>query len=168
MRRRQPAYQIDVGAPQPYRAFVTDLAAGGSSMDISGNAAATYALPGRCWPWRWRRRRRNFAADAVVNAATFTSGIAPGGIMAIFGTGLSGAGTAPGGGYGWHGGGRAVASAFQINAQVPPGTAPGVHTLRVKSAYGAAQQHRGVGGGAGDLPDGQRPAEGAVLNQDSS
>jgi hypothetical protein len=53
----QPVYQIAVGAAQPYRAFVTDLAAGwfvdGYFRERGGNVCRP---PGRCWPWRWRRR----------------------------------------------------------------------------------------------------------------
>jgi uncharacterized protein (TIGR03437 family) len=33
-----------------------------------------------------------------------------------------------------------LATAFQINAQVPAGMAPGVHTIHVQSAFGSAQQ----------------------------
>ena len=91
----QPAYQIAVGAAQPYRAFVTDLASGGSSMDISGNAAATYKATRPLLALAVGPQDVSFTAGAVVNAATFTSGIAPGGIMAIFGTGLSAPGLAP-------------------------------------------------------------------------
>jgi uncharacterized protein (TIGR03437 family) len=159
----QPAYQIAVGADQPYHAFVTDLGAGGSSMDISGSAAATYTATRPLLALAVGPQDASFTADAVVNAATFTSGIAPGGIMAIFGTGLS----APGGATTVDMDGTIAtvlwASAFQINAQVPPGIAPGVHILRVRSVSGAAQQSVSVSAVA--------PAifpMGAVLNQDFS
>ena len=86
----QPAYQIAVGAAQPFHAFVTDLATAGATFDISGTAPATYLATRSQATWRWRPLAASFAAAAVVNAATFTAGIAPGGIMAIFGAGLSG------------------------------------------------------------------------------
>src|ERR1035437_3237280 len=110
----------------------------------------------------------SFTADAVVNAATFTSGIAPGGILAIFGTGLS----APGGATTVDMDGVAAtvlwASPFQINAQVPPGIAPGVHTLRVGSVYGVAQQSVGVSAIAPAIFLTGNSGMGAVLNQDFS
>ena len=160
----QPVYQIAVGAAQPYRAFVTDLAAGGSSMDISGNAAATYKATRPLLALVVGPQDVSFTAGAVVNAATFTSGIAPGGIMSIFGTGLSAPGVPSGPATTVDMDGAAAtvlfASPFQINAQVPPEIAPGVHTLRVRSAYGAAQQSVSVSAVA--------PAIFAVLNQDFS
>jgi uncharacterized protein (TIGR03437 family) len=164
----QPAYQIAVGAAQPYRAFVTDLASGGSSIDISGNAAATYKATRPLLALALAPQDVSFTADAVVNAATFTSGIAPGGIMAIFGTGLS----APGSATTVDMDGTAAtvisASPFQINAQVPPGIVPGVHTLRVRSAYGAAQQSVNVSAVAPAIFLVGNPPAGAVVNQDFS
>jgi uncharacterized protein (TIGR03437 family) len=162
------AYELDVGAPQPYSAFATDLAAGGSEFDLSGSAAASYALTRPKAVLAVSPLAANIAADGIVNAAAFTSGLAPGGIMAIFGTGLSGAGTATAVDVDGTAAPVLFASAFQVNAQIPPGTAPGMHTVRVKSAYGAAQQQAVVAavapaifllGGAG---------VGAILNQDYS
>jgi uncharacterized protein (TIGR03437 family) len=164
----QPAYQIDVGAGQPYHAFVTDLAAGGASMDISGSAAATYAATRPVLALAVAPQTVNFTAGAVVNAATFTSGIAPGGIMAIFGTGLAATGGATT--VDMDGTVATVlwASPFQINAQVPPGMAPGVHTLRVRSVYGAAQQSVSVTAVAPAIFLIGNSGMGAVLNQDFS
>ena len=168
----QPAYQIAVGANQPYRAFVTDLAAGGSSMDISGNAAATYKATRPLLALVVGPQDVSFTANAVVSAATFTSGLAPGGIMAIFGTGLSAPGvpSGPATTVDMDGTNATVlfASAFQINAQVPPGIAPGVHTLRVRSVYGAAQQSVGVSAVAPAIFLIGDSGMGAVLNQDFS
>jgi uncharacterized protein (TIGR03437 family) len=164
----QPAYQIAVGAAQPYHAFVTDLAAGGWSMDISGNAAETYKVTRPLLALAVTPQDVSFTAGAVVNAATFTSGIAPGGIMAIFGTGLSG----PGGATAVDMDGTMAtvlwASAFQINAQVPAGMAPGVHTLRVSSVYGVAQQTVSVAAIAPAIFAMGNSGMGAVLNQDFS
>jgi uncharacterized protein (TIGR03437 family) len=168
----QPAYQIGVGAAQAYRAFVTDLASGGASMDISGNAAATYKATRPVLALVVAPQDVSFTADAVVNAATYTSGIAPGGIMAIFGTGLSAPGVPSGPATAADMDGVAAtvlwASAFQINAQVPPGIAPGVHTLRVRSAYGVAQQSINVSAIAPAIFLMGNSGMGAVLNQDFS
>jgi uncharacterized protein (TIGR03437 family) len=168
----QPAYQIGVGAAQPYRAFVTDLASGGASMDISGAAAATYAATRPVLALVVAPQDVSFTAGAVVNAATFTSGIAPGGIMAIFGTGLSAPGVPSGPATAVDMDGVAAtvlwASAFQINAQVPPGIAPGVHSLRVRSAYGVAQQSINVSAVAPAIFLMGNSGMGAVLNQDFS
>ena len=175
----QSAYQIDVGTGQAYSAFVTDLAVGGSTFDLSGNAAASYALTRPNSVLVVSALTANFAANAVVNAATFTPGLAPGGIMAIFGTGLSalpefgvgvGSGTFVATTVDVDGTAAAVlfASPFQVNAQVPPGIAPGVHTVRVKSAYGTAQQQFSVAAVAPVIFLLGSPSAGAVLNQDYS
>jgi len=164
----QAAYQIDVGASQPYSAFVTDLAAGGSVFDLSGNAAASYALTRPVSVLVVSPLSAGFAANAVVNAAAFTSGLAPGGIMAIFGTGLSGAGTATTVGVDGTAAAILLASAFQVNAQIPPGTAPGLHTVQLKSAYGTAQQQIAVSTVAPAIFLLSGGSQGAVLNQDNS
>jgi uncharacterized protein (TIGR03437 family) len=82
----------------------------------------------------------SFSAAAVVNAATFTPGISPGGLVSIFGVGLAGAGQSTTADMDGTSMPLLLATAFQINAQVPAGMAPGVHTIHVQSAFGSAQQ----------------------------
>src|SRR5262249_52372571 len=136
----EPSYQVSVGASQPFRAFVQDLASAGARADVSGSAIATYKATRPQLNLTLVPQDVSFTAAGVVNGATFASGIAPGGIMPIFGRGFSGAGSptaveidgvpAP----------VLAATPFQINAQVPPSILAGNHTLRVRSAYGAAEQ----------------------------
>lgn len=137
----QPAYQLQVGAAQPFRAQLSDLAPGGSVMDLSGSSPATYKISRPQFYLAVGPQDVSFAASAVVNGATFQPGIAPGGVVSIFGAGLYGPGKA-----------TTVdmdgtplrlllaTSPFQINAEIPLGMAPGVHSIRVQSAYGSAQQ----------------------------
>jgi len=161
----QAAYQVSVGASQPYRAFVTDLAAGGTSVDVSGSAPATYKASRPQLALDLEPQNVAFTADAVVNAATFTSGIAPGGIFSIFGTGLAGSGTATTVDFDGTAATVLSASPFQINAVVPPGTAPGTHTLDVASAFGNAQQTVTVSPVAPAIFLIGNPPVGAVVNQ---
>jgi uncharacterized protein (TIGR03437 family) len=109
-----------------------------------------------------------FSADAVVNAATFTAGIAPGGIVAIFGTGLSGPGAATSVDVDGATAAVLAASPFQVNVALPPETAPGIHVLRVKSAYGTAQQNVDVSAVAPAIFLLGDAAVGAVVNQDGN
>ena len=163
----QPAYQLAAGAVQPYKAFVTDLAAGGASTDISGSSLATWQVARPQLNLSIVSQATSFSAGAVVNAATFTAGIAPGGIMAVFGTGL---GSAAGGtAVDFDGVSATVLSAspFQVNAVVPASLAPGTHTLHIQSPYGSAQQTVNV------LPVAPAifllgPSLGAVVNQDNT
>ena len=95
----QPAYQITVGqtggaAPQSFQTLVTDLAPGGSTINLSGSGPEVYKATRPQLTLAVVPQDIAFTAGAVVNAATFTPGIAPGGIMAIFGIGLAGAGRA--------------------------------------------------------------------------
>jgi uncharacterized protein (TIGR03437 family) len=168
----QPVYQVAVGAASPFHAFVTDLASGGSSMDLSASAVATYKVTRPLLALVVGPQDVGFTAAAVVNAATFSSGIAPGGLMAIFGAGLAAPAvpSGPATTVDMDGALATVlwASPFQVNAQVPPAIAPGVHTLRVTSVYGVAQQSVTVSAVAPAIFLTAAPSTGAVLNQDFS
>jgi uncharacterized protein (TIGR03437 family) len=136
----QPAYQLSIGAAQKFRAQLTDLAPGGSITDLSGSSATTYKASRPQFYLSVGPQDVSFSASAVVNGATFVTGIAPGGVVSIFGVGLSGPGKTTSVDMDGTTLRMLVATAFQINAEVPLGMAPGVHSLRVQSAYGMAQQ----------------------------
>jgi uncharacterized protein (TIGR03437 family) len=57
------------------------------------------------------------------------------------------------------------ATPFQINAEVPPALAPGVHTLRIQSAYGSLQQSVTVSAVAPGIFLIGNPPVGAITNQ---
>jgi uncharacterized protein (TIGR03437 family) len=162
------AYQMRVGTGQPYHAFVTDLATAGSTVDLSGSAPSTYKATRSGANLVVAPQDISFTADAVVNAATFTSGVAPGGIVAIFGSGLSGPGAATGVDLDGAQATVLFASPFQIDAVLPDGVAPGTHSLRVRSAFGTAQQNIDVSAVAPAIFLIGNPPAGAVENQDGS
>jgi uncharacterized protein (TIGR03437 family) len=140
----QPAYQIGVGASQGYNAFLADLAAGGFYFDLSGNAPATYGATRPKLDLVLEPQAAAFAASGVVNSANFTSGIAPGGLMSIFGSGLAAASSGSGAAItvDFDGIPATVVAAmpFQVNAQVPASITPGQHVLNVHSPFGSASQ----------------------------
>src|SRR5262249_19818243 len=109
-----------------------------------------------------------FPTNGVVNAATFTSGIAPGGIVAIFGTGLAGAGGATT--VDVDGATAQVLGAFpfQVNAVLPAGLTARTHTMRVRSPFGVAQQSVEVSEVAPAIFLVGTPSVGALVNQDGS
>jgi uncharacterized protein (TIGR03437 family) len=80
------------------------------------------------------------SAGQVVNAASFSTLIAPGALVSIFGAGLSGAGGVSTVEVDGTAARIVFASAFQINAQIPPGAAPGTATLRVRSPFGTVDR----------------------------
>ncbi len=164
----QPVYQISLGAAQPYRVFVTDLASGGSPVDLSASAPAAYKAARPQAALTIGPQDAAFTAEGVVNAATFTSGIAPGGIIAIFGSGLSGPASATTVDVDGTPLTLFFASPFQIDAALPAGIAPGTHTLRVRSQYGTAQQTVAVAALAPAIFLVGTPPAGALQNQDYS
>jgi uncharacterized protein (TIGR03437 family) len=166
----QPAYQIDVGAAQSYTAFGDDLAAGGSWFDLSGSAPATYSATRPQLTLAIVPQTAAFTAAGVVNAATFTAGMAPGGLIAIFGSGLAALSGGSATTVDFDGTPAKVIAAtpFQINAQVPPSIAPGPHALNLHSPFGPASQMVTVSTVAPAiflLSDG---VTGAVENQDGT
>jgi uncharacterized protein (TIGR03437 family) len=164
----QAVYQLKVGTAQSFHAFVSDLASAGSMVDLSGSAPAVYSATRPQLNLVVAPQTIDFRADGVVNAATFTSGIAPGGIVAIFGSGL------------WAAGGTTTidvdgaaaqvvpASPFQVNAVLPADVAPGTHTLRVRSPFGAAQQDVAIVAYAPAIFLMGDPSVGALVNPDGS
>jgi uncharacterized protein (TIGR03437 family) len=162
-----PVYQIAIGAAQPYRAFLTDLASGGSTLDLSGSAPAVYQLTRSRLNVVLAPQTAGFAANAVVNGATFAPGIAPGGIFSIFGSGLAGAGSATTVTVDGVAATVLLASPFQVNAVVPASIGPGMRTVEVRSAYGVASQSVLVS----DLAPGiflmAAPDTGAVVNYEN-
>ena len=164
----QTAYEVDLGASQAYEAFLTDLAAGGASTDLSSRNLVSYVLTRPQATAVLTPIAASVAANGIVNAATFTSGLAPGGIMAIFGTGLSGAGSPTSVTVDGTPAQVLFASAFQVNAQLPPATSPGTHVVQVNSAHGTASQQVSVSAVAPAIFLLSAPSAGAVLNQDFS
>jgi uncharacterized protein (TIGR03437 family) len=159
---------LSIGASQAYRASLTDLAAGGTVRDLSGSGISTYSLTRPQLALTVAPQSAGFPADGVVNAATFTAGIAPGGILSIFGSGLSGDGSATKVEIDGDPVSVLAAYPFQINAVVPLTTIPGAHTLRVTSMYGTVQQTVTVSEVAPAIFLLGNPPVGAAVNQDGT
>jgi uncharacterized protein (TIGR03437 family) len=164
----QSSYEIDVGGAQSFSAFVTDLGPEGGFTDLSGAVPAAYSATRPVLPLVVVPLAAGISANGIVNAASFTPGIAPGGIMAIFGQGLAGAGTATAVDVDGVASTVFSASDFQVNALVPAALAPGNHTVQVRSAYGSAQQTVVVAALAPAIFLVGNPAVGAVVNQDGT
>jgi uncharacterized protein (TIGR03437 family) len=161
----QTVYQIQIGAGQPWAAQLTDLAPGGSRTDLSGSAPATWRAARPQFYLALTPQTVSFTAASVVNGATFTPGIAPGGVVSIFGTGLSVTGQATTVDMDGIAMRLLFATPFQINAEVPLTMAPGVHTIRVQSVYGASQQAVTVSAVAPGIFLIGNPPVGAITNQ---
>jgi uncharacterized protein (TIGR03437 family) len=148
--------------------------------DLSGSAPATYKASRPQLALVLAPQDVSFEADSVVNGASFTSGIAPGGLMAIFGTGLVGQASLPVSSSPVSSSlattvdidGVPVqvlaASPFQINAVLPSTVMPGTHILRVQSAFGSAQQPVVVSAVAPAIFLLGIPPVGALVNQNGT
>jgi uncharacterized protein (TIGR03437 family) len=107
------------------------------------------------------------AAGGILNAASFTLAIAPGGLVSVFGAGF---GRDPKFVAADFNGMPAVVVAalpFQLNVRAPAGLAPGPATVHVYSGAGDARQDTAVSATAPvlfTLAGGQ----GAVINRDNS
>ena len=161
----QAAYQVQVGTGQPFRAQLTDLAPGGALTDLSGSAPATWQATRPQFYLALTPQGISFTAASVVGGATFTPGIAPGGVVSIFGTGLSGTGQATTVDMDGTVMRLLFATPFQINAEVPLTMAPSVHYIRVQSAYGSSQQSVTVSAVAPGIFLIGNPGVGAITDQ---
>ena len=167
----QPVHQLTIGSDAAYRITVADLAQGGRSTEFTGPGLTALRASRAAVNMVVVPQDVSFSSNSVVNAATFVPGIAPGGLIAIFGSGLAASGTATGVEMGGLPARVVSQSPFQVNAEVPAALPPGAHPLRIRSPFGAAEQPVEVRetapvifviGRTGDLP------QGAVVNQDGS
>lgn len=164
-----PAYQVNVGASGAYRAFVEGA---GLTQDLSGTAPAAYTATLNNGTLSIAPQTTAFTASGVLNAATFSPGIAPGGLFSLFGSGLYGAAADTTVTFGRSPSQLILKNPFQINGQVPADLAPGEYAVTIHSASGISTQQVPVSavapgifvvsGGAGGR------VIGAVINQDGT
>ncbi len=132
------AYQASLRATASYQAFVEGA---GLDKDLSGASPAAYALSfNSSGTLTVAPETASFTANGVLNAATFVSGLAPGGLFSIFGNGLSGPSAKTTVAFGNENANLILQSDFQLNGQVPGDLAPGSYTVTVQSAWGSASQ----------------------------
>jgi uncharacterized protein (TIGR03437 family) len=126
-------YELD--APTPYNLIFTDLSLNGARTFASGPPPASYEIVSSGQHFSISPLA-TLVAGNVVNAASFTNAIAPGGLISIFGAGLAGSTVQVNGQAA-----KVVATTpFQVNAQVPYGVSAGTVELTVSSLNGSAQQ----------------------------
>ncbi len=163
----QSLYQLDVTSQGAYTGLFTDLGNPGFQADLAGGGGTSYAITRVGAQWQAAAQTPAFRASAVVNAASFTPALAPGGLMAIFGSGLARSGQPTAVEMGGLPATVVSASPFQVNAEIPPGLPPGECPLRLMSPYGVASDTVVLSATAPAIfqIDTRR---GAVVNQDGS
>ncbi len=171
----QPVYQLSLAGSQPYSAAVTDLGSVSGRSDVSGDGSTiAYKMTRPATQLAVAPQDVTFSTGGIVNAATLTAGIAPGGLMTILGSGLAGPGASSAVDVNGVAAKVAFQSPFRISAEVPPDLAPGSYSLQIRSPYGSAAQDVEVLASAPAIyliSSGNDPgskARGVVTNPDNS
>jgi uncharacterized protein (TIGR03437 family) len=133
----QPVYQASLGGTA---GSLVDLSVAPGSGTSALTANATYQVSQTGGKWSPAPAVASFTAAGVLNAASFQPGISPGGIFSLFGTGLAGSASATTVSVGGSPATVLLATPFQINAQVPAGTAVGDAAIQITSPFGSSSQ----------------------------
>ncbi len=142
--------------------FLDDLTLADTHVPLLGTMTAQQIV-GSPGSWTISTLETTLFAGGIVNAASLTSDIAPGGIVSIFGAGLTGSSVMVNG----ESANILAALPFQINAQVPVDIPPGTATFAVASATGSATAQAAISAVAPEIfTIGQNQA--AITNQDNT
>ena len=158
-------YQLDIGAQGSYSAAFVDLSANGARSTLT-DPSPSYQIVRSGSQWTIAQLQTNIAASGVVNAATFSSDIAPGGLISIYGTGFVRPGSDTRVEINGEPAKVIAALPFQVNAQVPFDIAAGTATLDITSGNGAARQSIAIAGVAPAIFS-ISPTQAAITNQDN-
>ena len=133
-----------------------------SHVALLGTTAAQQiaASPGS---WTISPLQTTLFTSGIVNAASLTPDIAPGGIVSIFGAGLAGSSVTVNG----ESAPVLAALPFQINAQIPPDIPSGTATLALTSGAGSATAQIAISSVAPEIFM-LSSAQAAITNQDNS
>src|SRR5204863_5644068 len=80
-------YQLDLASSQ---VTFTDLGNPGYRTDLADAATSSYKVVRQGATWTAAPQELAFTTSGIVNAASFTAGLAPGSLFSVFGNGLSG------------------------------------------------------------------------------
>ncbi len=136
----QNLYQLDVSGQGSLLATLTDLSNPGNREPVALPRPASFRVSRPGTHWKAFPLETALSAAPAVNAASFTPELAPGGLAAVFGSGMWAAGSRTTVEFGGLPATVVSATPFQINAAIPLALGPGIHSLRVRSAFGAAEQ----------------------------
>jgi uncharacterized protein (TIGR03437 family) len=151
-------YEIDFSGQGT--GYFTDLSPNGSRIALGGSSLATRSGS----QWTIGPITTGISASGVINSASGTAAIAPGGFVTIYGTGLAGTSSVTING---EAAGIVATTPFLVNAVIPMDAAPGPATLSVISPHGSALQSITIAGFAPaifTIGNGQA----AITNQDNS
>ncbi len=161
------SYQLDIAAPGAFTGMFTGLATPAEGIALTGSAATSLEISGAGPQWTVSPLALSLTASGVENAASFTSAVAPGGLISIFGNGLFRAGAPTTVQLNGESAQVLTALPFLVNAQIPLDISPGTAVLSVTSGNGTAQESITVNSVAPAIFT-VAPGQGAITNQDNS
>lgn len=134
------SYELDTAGSQPFRLTLTDLGSPGNRVELAGSGGTAYTVVRSGSQWTAVPATLTFTTAGVVNAASFTPGLAPGGLFTVFGNSLAQNGVASIAQIGGLMAPVVAQSGFQLSGEIPLDLAPGSYTLTLSSPYGTMQQ----------------------------
>lgn len=163
----QSLYQLDLSATADYQGFVVDLGTPTSRTELKGSKAGSFRVARPATQWEAAPLEASFKTESVVSAASFTTEIAPGGLVSIFGVGLAKEGGKTTVTVSGLDASVLTATPFQLNAQIPLELPAGSHLLQVNSPFGQGEAQISLLENAPAIFRlGTR--QGAIVNQDGS
>ncbi len=135
----QPNYQLDLAAPSRYRATLSDLGTIGARYLLEGQNTGSFRVARPGLQWEPGPLETTFLSTAVLNGASFTSELAPGALVSIFGLGLGREGAPTTAEIGGRPAQILFSSPFQINLALPLDLLPGSYPLSLQSIFGSAE-----------------------------
>ncbi len=135
----QPIYQLELAASGRYRGNFSDLGTVGARYQLEGQNTGSFRVARPGLQWEPSPLETSFLATAVLNGASFTSDLAPGALVSIFGVGLGREGARTTAEIGGRPAQILFTSPFQINLALPLDLPPGSYPLSLQSIFGSAE-----------------------------
>jgi uncharacterized protein (TIGR03437 family) len=142
--------------------FLDDLTTPATHVALPG-VSAPQQITGSPGAWTISPLKTTVFTGGIVNAASLTPDIAPGGIVSIFGAGLAGSSVTVNG----EPAAILAALAFQINAQIPADIPVGTAAVAVASGNGSAAASAAISAVAPEIFT-LSSIQAAVVNQDNT
>jgi len=158
-------YELDANGS----GFLDDLTTTSTHVSLSG-AAAPQEISGSPGAWTISPLQTTLFTSGIVNAASLTPDIAPGGIVSIFGAGLAGSSVTVNG----EPAALLAALPFQINAQIPADIPTGTASIAVASTNGSASASAAISAVAPEIfslsttLSAPLSQQAAIVNQDNT
>ena len=166
-------YELDMqpaDSASSFQGSFIDLGSSAARADFSGGGAASYAIDHSTGQWTLAPLTVQFQSSGVINSASLTPDMAPGGLASITGTGLAPPGAQPVIAVNGEYTPVLKATPFQLDFQIPADAAAGQAVLDVVSDLaGSAEQTITVKDVAPAIQlSGGGPRKGRIANQDGS